>query len=121
MLTKFSADLYSDKIIFELIDSLFPTPAVCGLPKNQSLEAIKNIEHHDRGLYSGLVGVFDFIGNCELAVSIRSAIVKDMQITAFAGAGLVENSDPEEEFQETKLKLYTILSLFTNEIKSKQK
>lgn len=121
LLTKISAELNSGTEIFELIDSLFPTPAVCGVPKSKALDAIKNLEYHDRGLYSGLVGVFDFSGNCELAVSIRSAVVKDMQVTAFAGAGLVKNSDPEEEFQETNLKLNTILSLFTNENKSKQK
>ena len=121
LLTKISAELNPGTIIFEMIDSLFPTPAVCGVPKSKALDAIKNLESHDRGLYSGLVGVFDFSGNCELAVSIRSAIVKDMQVTAFAGAGLVKNSDPQEEFQETNLKLNTILSLFTNENKSKQK
>ncbi len=61
----------------------------------------------------------DFDGNCELAVSIRSALVKENHVTAFAGAGLVKNSDAEEEFLETNLKLNTILSLFTDENKSK--
>jgi isochorismate synthase EntC len=61
----------------------------------------------------------DFNGNCELAVSIRSALVRENKVTAFAGAGLIKNSDPKEEFFETNLKLKTILSLFTDENKSK--
>jgi menaquinone-specific isochorismate synthase len=118
LITRISAELNSKEKIFELIDSLFPTPAVCGVPKEKALNSIRKFEAHDRGLYSGLVGLFDLESNCELAVSIRSALVKDNQVTAFAGAGLVKNFDPQEEFQETNLKLNTILSLFTDENKS---
>jgi len=118
LITRISAELNSKEKLFELIDSLFPTPAVCGVPKESAMKLIRNLEPHDRGLYSGLVGLMDFDGNCELAVSIRSALVRENQVTAFAGAGLVKNSDPEEEFLETQLKLSTILSLFTYENKS---
>ena len=118
LITKISAVLNSKENIFELIDSLFPTPAVCGVPKDTAMEMIRTLENHDRGLYSGLVGVFDFDGNCELAVTIRSALIKGNCVTAFAGAGLLKNSDPEEELLETNLKLNTILSLFENENKS---
>jgi len=86
--------------------------------KDTAMELIRTLENHDRGLYSGLVGVFDFDGNCELAVTIRSALIKGNCVTAFAGAGLLKNSDPEEELLETNLKLNTILSLFENENKS---
>jgi menaquinone-specific isochorismate synthase len=119
LITRISAELNSKENLFELIDSLFPTPAVCGVQKESAMNLIRELEPHDRGLYSGLVGLADFEGNCELAVSIRSALVRDNKITAFAGAGLVKNSDPQEEYLETKLKLNTILSLFTNEDKSK--
>jgi menaquinone-specific isochorismate synthase len=118
LITKISAVLNTKENIFELIDSMFPTPAVCGVPKVEVIELIRTLEKHDRGLYSGLVGVFDFEGNCELAVSIRSALVKGNRVTAFAGAGLLKNSNPEEEFLETNLKLNTILSLFENENKN---
>ena len=118
LITRISAELNSKENIFELIDSLFPTPAVCGVPKNSVMDLIRKLEPHDRGLYSGLVGIFDFYGNCELAVSIRSALIKNNQVTAFAGAGLVKDSDSHEEFLETNLKLNTILSLFTDENKS---
>ena len=119
LITRISAELNSKEKLFELIDSLFPTPAVCGVPKESAMNLIRELESHDRGLYSGLVGIMDLEGNCELAVSIRSALVRENKVTAFAGAGLVKNSDPQEEFLETKLKLNTILSLFTNENKSK--
>lgn len=118
LITRISAELNSRENLFEMIDALFPTPAVCGVPKESAMNLIRKLESHDRGLYSGIVGFMDFEGNCELAVSIRSALFKDNLITAFAGAGLVKNSDPEDEFLETKLKLNTILSLFINENKS---
>ena len=118
LITRISAEFNSNENLFELIDSLFPTPAVCGVPKGKAINLIRKLEAHDRGLYSGLVGLFDFEGNCELAVSIRSALVKDNQVIAFAGAGLVKDSNPQEEFLETNLKLNTILSLFTDENKS---
>ena len=119
LITRISAELNSKENLFELIDSLFPTPAVGGVQKESAMNLIRELESHDRGLYSGLVGLADFKGNCELAVSIRSALVRENKVTAFAGAGLVKNSDPQEEFLETNLKLNTILSLFTNENKSK--
>ncbi|NWG27134.1 MAG: isochorismate synthase [Ignavibacteriaceae bacterium] len=118
LITRISAELNSKENLFEMIDALFPTPAVCGVPKESAMNLIRKLESHDRGLYSGIVGFIDFEGNCELAVSIRSALFKDNLITAFAGAGLVKNSDPEDEFLETNLKLNTILSLFINENKS---
>lgn len=118
LITRISAELNSKDNLFEMIDALFPTPAVCGVPKESAMNLIRKLESHDRGLYSGIVGIMDFDGNCELAVSIRSALFKDGIITAFAGAGLVKNSEPDDEFLETKLKLNTILSLFINENKS---
>ena len=119
LITRISAELNSKKKLFKLIDALFPTPAVCGVQKDIAKDLIRKFESHDRGLYSGLIGLMDFDGNCELAVSIRSALVRENKVTAFAGAGLVKNFDADEEFLETNLKLNTILSLFTDENKSK--
>ena len=118
LLTKISAELNSKNKLFEMIDSLFPTPAVCGVPKESAIISIRKLEPHDRGLYSGLIGLMNFEGECELAVSIRSALVKNNTVTAFAGAGLVKDSNSDEEFFETNLKLNTILSLFEYENKS---
>jgi len=118
LVTKFSARIKNTEILFSLMDKLFPTPAVCGFPKEKTLEIIRNLESHDRGLYSGLIGWMDLNGNCDFTVTIRSALVEGKKITAFAGAGIVEESDPAEEFYETELKLKPILSLFQNDKKS---
>jgi menaquinone-specific isochorismate synthase len=110
--TKISAELKSDVQLLNIIEALFPTPAVCGLPKDEAMSILRKLETHDRGLYSGLIGWMDFEGNCELAVAIRSTLVKNNRVIAYAGAGLVTDSNLEEEFLETKLKLDPILSLF---------
>jgi isochorismate synthase EntC len=76
------------------------------------MQIIRQLEAHDRGLYSGLIGWIDFDGNCDLAVAIRSTLVKNSEVIAYAGAGLVKDSNPEDEFIETILKMDPILSLF---------
>ncbi|MCZ6703049.1 MAG: isochorismate synthase [Ignavibacteria bacterium] len=110
--TKISARLYSENKVFKLMGTLFPTPAVCGLPKDKAQESIRKLEKFDRGLYSGLVGWISLEMNCEFAVAIRSALCKDEKLYIYAGAGIVEESDPKEEFFETELKFKTILNLF---------
>ena len=110
--TKISAQLQSKEKVLSLIDSLFPTPAVCGIPKEKALKAIRELETHDRGLYSGLIGWINPEMNCEFAVAIRSAFYKNNKLFLYAGSGIVEESVPEDEFLETELKLKTILKLF---------
>jgi menaquinone-specific isochorismate synthase len=110
--TKITAQLRSKDKVLNLIDSLFPTPAVCGIPKEEALKAIRELETHDRGFYSGLIGWINPELNCEFAVAIRSAFYKKNKLSLFAGSGIVEESVPEDEFLETELKLKTILKLF---------
>jgi len=110
--TKINAKLNEDRNVLSLIDSMFPTPAVCGLPKQTALETINEIEKFDRGLFSGLIGWIDINFNCEFAVAIRSALYKNGELHLYAGAGIVEESIPEEEYIETEMKFNTILNLF---------
>lgn len=114
--TNIRAKLKPGISIFTLIKNLHPTPAVCGLPSSSALKIIEEIEEFDRGLYSGAIGWFNSNGSCELAVGIRSALLIDKKLSAFAGCGIVKGSDPLSEFEETELKLNPILSLFENEI-----
>ncbi len=116
--SKISAVLKSPNTMLNVIKELYPTPAVCGLPKDVSLQLIKKLEGYKRGLYSGIVGWFNFNDEGEFAVAIRSALTTNNKLAAFAGCGIVNDSDPEAEFKETELKLKTILSLFTDENKS---
>ncbi|AFN74688.1 menaquinone-specific isochorismate synthase [Melioribacter roseus P3M-2] len=96
----------------DLTKRLFPTPAVCGLPKERALGLIKKLETFDRGLYSGILGWKDAEGNAELTVSIRSGLLRNNFVYLFAGCGIVDGSDSKEEFKETELKLKPILNLF---------
>jgi len=112
--TSVTGTLKSKDQIFKIISSLFPTPAVCGIPKEQSLKMIEKTENFDRGLFSGVIGWFNADNYGEFFVTIRSALVKNNKLYAYAGCGIVEGSDPQEEFEETQLKLKPILSLFNN-------
>ncbi len=102
--TQISGKLNSNKNIFSLLESLHPTPAVGGLPPKKALKTIKEIEPFDRGWYASPIGWIDLEGNGSFIVGIRSGLNKDKNIIVFAGAGIVEGSIPEKEWEETKLK-----------------
>lgn len=113
--TPITARLKKDTDIFSLIDTIYPTPAICGYPTESALKLIGSIENFDRGLYAGLIGWFNFENEGEFAVALRSALLKDNIVHAFAGCGIVAGSDPLLEYNETELKLKPITSLFINE------
>ena len=110
--TAISARMNSHHTPLNIIRELFPTPAVCGIPKEVSLNLIKKLENYYRGLYSGIIGWFNFDDQGEFAVAIRSALNSGNKLIAFAGSGIVEKSDPDVEYNETELKFKPILSLF---------
>jgi isochorismate synthase len=96
----------------QLACRLHPTPAVCGYPTAESRSLIGDLEPFDRGVFSGAVGWCDSEGNGEWAVTIRCGTVQERTIRLFAGAGIVEASDPEAEWAETEAKLGTMLRAF---------
>jgi menaquinone-specific isochorismate synthase len=110
--TSISAKMNSENTPFNIVKELFPTPAVCGIPKEVSLNLIKKLENYYRGLYSGIIGWFNFNDEGEFAVAIRSALTYSNKLIAFAGCGIVDKSDPDLEYEETELKLKPILSIF---------
>lgn len=110
--TPIKANIQNDKSIFSIIRSIFPTPAICGIPWSQSMDFIREVEGFNRGLYAGIIGWFNFNTESKLAVAIRSALLNGKKLYAFAGCGIIEGSDPESEYLETELKLKPILSLF---------
>jgi anthranilate synthase component 1 len=73
------------------------------------LEIISELEHSYRGLFGGVVGYFDFAGNADLAIAIRTAFVRDGVAHVQAGAGIVLDSQPEAEYQETQKKAEVVL------------
>jgi menaquinone-specific isochorismate synthase len=89
---------------------LHPTAAVGGIPRDEAYDLIVRLEQHDRGHYAGPVGWIDADGDGEWWIGIRGVIVAGTDIEAWAGAGIVSESDPIAEREETKDKLTSVLS-----------
>ncbi len=107
--TPIVGDLLPDHSILEAIEDLHPTPAVGGYPRQPALAAIRSMEQLDRGWYASPIGWIGRSGNGEFAVALRSALVDGANATLFAGCGIVADSDPESEYQESCLKLQVML------------
>jgi len=105
--------------ILALAEKLHPTPAVAGFPAQEAIQWLKENEQHKRGLYTGAAGWLTPSGNGELTVILRCALISqndnddlsESSVDLYAGAGIVESSSPEEEWDETELKLETILGI----------
>ncbi len=85
----------------DLLRATFPAGTLTGAPKVRAMEIIDELEVSRRGPYGGCVGYVDYSGNMDTAIAIRTMVVKDGEIFVQAGAGIVADSDPEYEFQET--------------------
>ncbi|MGD8426978.1 MAG: isochorismate synthase [Balneolaceae bacterium] len=96
--------------ILEVIGKLHPTPAVGGYPWQKAAPYIRKLEDFDRGWYAGTVGWLNSTGSGEFAVAIRSGLLTQNEAHFFAGCGIVEDSDPAAEWEETNLKLKPMLS-----------
>lgn len=96
--------------VLELVERLHPTPAVGGLPRPEALRFIRRHEPAPRGWYAAPVGWLDRHGDGEFAVAIRSGLLRGAEAWLFAGCGIVPGSDPDREYEETRLKLQPLLS-----------
>lgn len=95
-----------------LVDAMlatFPAGTLSGAPKPRALEIIHELEDRYRGLFGGVVGYFDFQGNSDLAIAIRTGFIRDGKAFIQAGAGIVLDSQPMSEFEETKAKAAVVL------------
>lgn len=108
--TPVSGKAIQDTSLLSLVEKLHPTPALGGLPKDSAVEKIREVEDLDRGLYAGPIGWFDYQGNGEFAVAIRSGLIQGEEVSIFAGCGIVEDSIAEMEYQETNMKFTPMLS-----------
>lgn len=88
---------------------LHPTPAVCGFPRTVAADHIKELEEENRHFFTGLVGWENEYGDGEWAIAIRCAEVSDNNLVLFAGAGIVADSTPMEEADETAAKFQTMM------------
>ncbi|SMO36100.1 isochorismate synthase [Gracilimonas mengyeensis] len=94
----------------EVLSRLHPTPAVGGYPREEAMPYISKLEHFDRGWYAAPIGWINTSGEGEFVVAIRSGLIKEDEVRFFAGCGIVEDSDPKKEWDETNLKFIPMLT-----------
>ena len=107
--TPIVAELVLGRCILDVIADLHPTPAVGGFPSKEALAEIRAIEQMDRGWYAGPIGWIGASGHGEFAVALRSGLLSEHEATLFAGCGIVGDSHPQSEYEETWLKLQVML------------
>lgn len=112
--TQINAEVGNSVHLLDMLADMHPTPAVGGTPREAAVPRIKDLEKIDRGLYAGVVGWFNHLNEGEMVVSIRSALIEGDTAKLYAGAGIVEGSDPEKEMRETEMKLRALLDVLTS-------
>ncbi len=104
-----TGEVRDDYTIYDVMRSCFPAGTVSGAPKIRAMEIIAELEPDKRGPYSGAVGYFDFTGNMDTAITIRTLVVKDGIAYTQAGGGIVYDSKPDLEYEETIHKASAVL------------
>jgi len=99
---------------FSLLNSLHPSAAVCGTPRNIAFDIIDEIEGTNRGRYAGPVGWIDASGDGELGIALRTGQITGKEIRIYAGCGIVAGSNPEKELEESNAKMIPMRSALQN-------
>ena len=102
--------LAAGKDRLDALASCFPAGTVSGAPKVRAMEIINTLERDRRGVYAGAVGYLDFAGNLDCCITIRTVVMEHGLARVQAGAGIVADSDPAAEYQETRDKARAVLS-----------
>lgn len=108
-----TATLQEGKDAFDVLAATFPAGTVSGAPKIRAMEIIDELEPVKRGVYSGAVGYVAWSGNLDTAIAIRTAVIKDGQLHIQAGAGIVYDSVPRSEWDETMNKARAVFRAVT--------
>jgi anthranilate synthase component 1 len=109
LVSSLSAKLRSGLDRFDALASCFPAGTVSGAPKVRSIEIIRELEPDERGVYAGAVGYFDYSGNMDTCIAIRTLVLENGIAKIQAGAGIVADSVPEREYEETVNKAKALL------------
>jgi anthranilate synthase component 1 len=109
LVSRITAKLRSSFDRFDALAACFPAGTVSGAPKVRAVQIIKELEPTERGVYSGAVGYFDYSGNMDTCIAIRTLVLENGEATVQAGAGIVADSLPEMEFRETVNKARAML------------
>jgi anthranilate/para-aminobenzoate synthase component I len=96
-----------------LLRATFPGGSITGAPKIRAMEIIDELEPAARGPYTGATGWLGAAGDLDLAIAIRTALVRDGRLTLWVGGGIVADSVPEEELRETEVKAQAFVRLAT--------
>jgi len=104
------SELAKGKDGFDALRSCFPAGTVTGAPKVRAMQIISELERCPRGPYAGSVGYFDFTGDMDFAITIRSIVVQGSRASVQAGAGIVADSVPEKEYAETEHKMGAMIA-----------
>lgn len=109
LVSALSATLKPEYDRFDALAACFPAGTVSGAPKVRSVEIIRELEPDGRGIYAGAVGYFDYSGNMDTCIAIRTLVLENGVATIQAGAGIVADSVPELEYEETVNKAKALL------------
>lgn len=101
MVSEVHGELEKKKDAFDLLRATFPAGTVSGAPKIRAMEIINELEPAERGPYAGCLGYFSFNGDSDMCITIRTIMIKNGHAYLQAGAGIVHDSVPEREYQET--------------------
>lgn len=101
--------LKKGKDAFDAIEALLPAGTLSGAPKIRACEIIEELERTPRGIYGGAIGYIDFTGNMDTCIAIRMAVKKQDRVYIQAGAGIVADSIPEREYEETGYKASALM------------
>lgn len=112
--TPITASLNDDITPIDIMEKLHPTPAVGGYPREATIQHIQELEQIDRGWYAGPVGWLNNNGRGEFCVAIRSGLIEKDTARFFAGCGILADSNPQSEWEETRLKLIPMFSALKN-------
>ncbi|WP_409305956.1 anthranilate synthase component I [Peribacillus sp. SCS-155] len=115
LVSEIAGTLRDDLSPLDALAVSLPAGTVSGAPKIESMKLINRLEQKKRGLYSGAVGYVGFNGNLDMALAIRTMIVKDDKAYIQAGAGIVYDSKPEKEYQETLNKAKSLMGALKND------
>ena len=107
-----TGELRENSHALHLLRACFPGGSITGAPKIRAMEIIEELEPHRRALYCGAMGYIDFNGDMDTNIAIRTLVHKDGRIYFYAGGGLVWDSDPDAEYQETFDKAAAMFKLF---------
>jgi anthranilate synthase component 1 len=109
LVSSVSGELDGGKSAIDVLRACFPAGTLTGAPKIRAMQIIEELEPARRGVYGGAVGYLSFTGNLDMAIAIRTLVTRGDQVYLQAGAGIVADSDPDSEYEETVAKARAVV------------